>query len=141
MTSEEVRANLILHGACEDAFRAWGDLTSDEIWAFPHRKAPSPVSDGTEIHGLFWWAAKNAGTPGWPTPEEIKAVLPLALECALPHLWNKAELLQSELAFNPDPISFLCRIGDVLTKENADPGVLQAWLAELLPLAKGLKHP
>lgn len=141
MTSEEVRANLILHGACEDAFRAWGDLTSDEIWAFPHRKAPSPVSDGTEIHGLFWWVAKNAGTPGWATHAEISEALRIALDLALPRLWNKAELLQLELKDNPDHISFFNRIAWVMRRENTNPAILDSWHADVLPIVKGLKHP
>ena len=139
MTVEEVNANLIQHGACENAFLAWGPLTSDEIWSFPARK--SPVADSIEILGLFWWVAKNADVPGWATLDEVKRALATILSAAEKYLTSYVDLLRSELLENPNPPAFVARLEHLILQENVDPAARDSWCIEILPTIKGLEHP
>ena len=132
MTVEEVNANLIQHGCCDAGFVWCKNRTSAEVWA---------TTDPGIATGLFWWAAKNADTPGWATSDEVKQVLATILSVAEKYLVSYVDLLRSELLENPNPPSFTARLEYLNLQDNADPAARDSWCVEILPTIKGLEHP
>ncbi len=133
LTANEVMTNIISHGACADGVVWATGKNSDQMWA---------STDEHAAEYLFWWAAKNAGQPGWKSVEDVWGTLSEILDLVTPRLGAAPYLYMTLKNDKTDPVDFFYRLVREVRGENDAEEFFQAYLTDILPIIKtlGVSH-